>query len=136
MEDLQRTSILRAPSGGFRDLLVQRDDIERGHRPREALQSAFSQRVEACAVAEARNESFRYHDLSIPRLGAKPRGEIADRADRGVFPSSLVAHCADRRVAGCDTDAEADVEAVASPFLQMRPHRIAKRHGKLDGAHR
>src|SRR5262245_65558690 len=75
-----------------------------------------------------------YHDLAGLGLAAQPGSEIYDAADRGVFPPMLEADLAERRIAGCDADAESEHVAHARPLLRQLVHAFTHVERQADGA--
>src|SRR5262249_21135327 len=73
-------------------------------------------------------------DLPVLRLGTKPGGEVAHRADRSVAGALGKTDLAQCSVTLRDTSAEAKFAAIAAPGRDQLARRSAHRHCHLDRA--
>src|SRR5436309_2138652 len=77
------------------------------------LGSYFDERLEPDV------DPLRDQDFVAGCLRAQPCGEIGDRADRAVIPTTFESDRTDRRKSLRDADAEAQVVAAADPLLHL-----------------
>jgi len=72
------------------------------------------------------------HDLAGLGFIAQPRGEVGDRADRGVFEPLLETDLAERRIAERDADAKSQAMPAVAPALGQLADgvgtRVAENH--------
>src|SRR5262249_35643201 len=73
-------------------------------------------------------------DLSILGFSAKPRGEIAHSADRGIAGAFRKADLAEGRVTLGDAIAEPEQPAAPTPVSDQLARRLAHRYRHLDRA--
>src|SRR5690349_3846309 len=101
---------------------------EARHGMREALERELAHGLEVAHAVEHRHGLAIGEDLAGLRLGAEPRGEVGDVADRGIVPAAFEADRAERGVALRDADAEAEIVAAALfPVLGDRMEGIHHR---------
>src|SRR5262249_9828780 len=103
-------------------------------RPVEALQAQLTDMRGSHRLFDGAERALTYHDLAGLGLAAQPRSEIYNAADRGVFAPMLEADLAERRVAGCDADAESEHVAHARPLLRQLVHPLAHVERQADRA--
>src|SRR6185369_3834316 len=107
-----RTSRLRSGRG---------DDLERDHvvgrdRPAQPLERQLPDGLARGDLVHRRLYLPRDQDLAVLRLGAEPRADVRDGADRAVVVAPFEADAPERGVALGDPDAEAELVAAGAPF--------------------
>src|SRR5260370_42247185 len=107
-----RPLLLPPPCGRRRvddvvNVLAPAQNLHREHRMIKTLQVQIIDRPRFDEIFHHAVDAPRDHDLAGFRLVAQPRGEVGDRADRGIFEPLLEADLPQRRIAERDADAEA-----------------------------
>ena len=80
-----------------------------------AAQGPFAEILHLGDALDRRCQAPAGQDLAVARIGAKPRGEIDDGADRGVVEAILEADAAERGIALGHADAEPQRVAALGP---------------------
>src|SRR6516162_11665196 len=102
----------------------------------DGLAQAFQRHVtdlfQPYGIFDRVRETAADQDLSILGFAAQPRGEVGDRADRGVVHALGEADLAEGGVALGNADPETDIVAVPPPGVEQYLRRLAHRHLHVD----
>ena len=88
-----------------------------GNRLGEAFQAQFADRFGLHVLLDRAEGALADDDLARPRLVAKPRRQVDDAADGGVFTTLLEAYLPERGVTRGNADTESERVAPAPPLL-------------------
>src|SRR3989304_10383171 len=101
--------------GQARPLRFQAQDVVGGDGTVEALQRQLADGLGLDQLFNLRVDTLTNEDLPIPGIVAQASGEVGDCADHPVLPSSLEADGAHGGVAMCNSDPEAQLNALFAP---------------------
>ena len=86
-------------------------------RPPDTLERELPNRLDCHGILNSHQHAGTNEDLPWFGFIAKPRGDIGDRADRGIVEASLKADGAERGKSVGDADAEANLVSQPTPLL-------------------
>src|SRR5579884_3396473 len=90
-------------------------DVMDGDRPPQALQGEGAHLFQCDEVLDRNGDPLAQQNLPVSRLGAQARGEIGDRADRGIGHLLGETDWPERRISLRNADAETEIEAAPAP---------------------
>ena len=132
LREVARRPVRGLPSSAGRRLDLQPAEVVHGDGPAHAAQGPFAEILDFRDALDRRCEPAAGQDLPVAGIGAKPRGEIDDRADRRVVEAVLEADAPERGVALGHADAEAQrVTALGPGRRRAPPPRRASRSPSL-----